>query len=43
MFMKVFDHLIRAEKVVKKIEDPSAPAMRAPMYQVRHTFADLYF
>jgi len=23
----------RAEKVVKKIEDPSAPAMRAPMYQ----------
>ena len=24
----------RAEKVVKKIEDPTAPAMRAPMYQV---------
>jgi len=23
----------RAEKVVRKIEDPSAPAMRAPMYQ----------
>jgi len=23
----------RAEKVVKKIEDPTAPAMRAPMYQ----------
>ena len=28
----------RAEKVVKKIEDPTAPAMRAPMYQVlNHT------